>query len=267
MSETARPMTDPAREMVELLTMIAGGNPHQAGADLLATLFGVEPWSQDFYRIVVVILDRLDELRGLVAMLPLDEDFRLEMVAHVEDIALAFKPNAFQASWHQFGLDKIGPKNLQPLKGIAGMVRQLVSYPKLSDEESATLVEDVTVLLTWLRDHQLAEHDFIRQALIEGLEHLVFRLERLRWLGWGYALEALKEVIAAYMLLERQGVDVNVNPDAAAVLSKVAAVIRTVYEKVEKAKGVAETGDFILRAYGAAAAVQAVLPTIRGLLT
>lgn len=267
MAEPLLPLTDPAREMADLLTALVSGDRNLTGDRHLAAKFDVEPWSQEFYRILATIMDRLHALKGIVQDLPLDDDFREEMVGHLNDIALAFAPGSFQNHWTQSGADKLSARNLQPLKGLSGLVRQQVSYRKLSDDEREELIGQVTELVAWLREHQLAENDFIRQALIEGLGHLLFRLERFRWLGWGYTLASLREVIAAYMLLERQDLDANVNPDAAAVLSKVGAVIKAVYAKLEKTKAVYETGDWLLKAYGAATLVQTAAPTVKGLLS
>jgi hypothetical protein len=226
----------------------------------------VEAWSQDFYRIIATIMDRLVDLEAIVAKLPLDMDYRNEMVGHIKDIATAFSPNGFQNPWQNFGIDKLSARNVQPLKGLSGLVRQQIVYRKLSDEELAELEGMVRDLIGWLNSHQLAQHDFIRQALIEGLEHLSFRLSKFRWLGWGYTLASLREVIAAYVLLERQGSTPQDNPDAEAVLAKVGAVIKAVYAKIEIVKKVAETGDWLLKGYGAATLAHHALPVISGLL-
>lgn len=260
-------LTDPARELTEMFVELQSGKATVAGSEFLADKFGVKPWSQDFYKIVAAVMDRLAQLSDIIGELPLDDDYRAEMVAHVQDIALAFGPNGFQNAWHQFGADKLSARNLQPLKGLSGLVRQRVAYRKLSSEELDGLRGTVSELVEWLKQHQLVEQDFIRQALIDGLENLQFRLVRLRWLGWGYTLDSLREVIAAYMLLERQDISPQDNPDAAAALRKVGAVIKEVYEKVQVVKTAAETGDWLLKAYGAATLAMQVSPTIKGLLT
>lgn len=259
-------LTDPARELADLLTVLQSGNVHMQGDQFLATHFGVTAWSQDFYRIIATIMDRLSELNAIVAGLPLDDDFRAEMVGHVSEIATAFSPNGFQNAWQSFGADKLNARNVQPLKGMSGLVRQQFAYRKLTEEELAELTGAVAELIEWLSGHQLAQQDFIRQALIEGLEHLRFRLSKFRWLGWGYTLDSLREVIAAYMLLERQGSTPQDNPDAEAVLAKVGAVIKAVYAKIQTAKTAVETGDWLLKAYGATALAQHALPMIKGLL-
>lgn len=260
------PMTDPAREMAELLSELLIGDTNLPGDKLLASKFSVEPWSQDFYRIIATIMDRLHALKVLVQDLPIDDDYRSEMVEHINDASLAFTPNAFQNHWRGFGADKLSARNIQPLKGLSGLVRQRISYRKLSPEEIAELSDQVSELLKWLHEHQLAQNDFIRQALIEGLDQVLFRLRRFQWLGWGYTIDSLKDVIAAYMMLERQGIDPAVNPDAAAMLNKVGTVIKFVYGKLEKGKAIYETGDWLLKAYGAASLTYAAAPTVKALL-
>lgn len=266
LNENVVPSTDPARELAEMLGDLQSGNTNKAGSDYLAEKFKVKPWSQDFYKVISVIMDRLAQLSDIFKELPLDDDYRAEMVAHVDDIALAFSPPGFQNAWRSFGADKLSARNLQPLKGLSGLVRQKVAYRKLSAGELAELDNTVAELIKWLQQHQIVEQDFIRQALIDGLGNLQFRLARLRWLGWGYTLDSLREVIAAYMLLERQAPDPRANPDAEVVLRKVGAVIKEVYEKVHVVKTAAETGDWLLKAYGAATlAIQGSI-AIKGLL-
>jgi hypothetical protein len=42
-------LTDPARELAELLTSLQSGNVTVVGSQFLADKFEVEAWSQDFY--------------------------------------------------------------------------------------------------------------------------------------------------------------------------------------------------------------------------
>lgn len=266
MSAPLRPMTDPAREMADLLNGLSKGKTNAAGDRYLAEKFRVEPWTPDFYRVLATIMTRLAELQKIVGELQLDDDHRAEMVGHIREIEQAFTPTGFQSSWSSYALDKISARNLQPLKMLSGQVRQRIAYPKLTDDEVGEVAADVEQLLAWLEEHQLAEHDFIRQALIEGLRDLLFRLERFEWLGWGYTVDALRDVVGAYLALERSGVDVNSNPDAAVILAKVGEVVRTVYSKLEAAKNIADIGDLVLKVFAAATIVAASVPGITALL-
>ena len=259
-------LTDPAREIAELFTALQSGDGALAGSKYLATKFEVDAWSQEFYRIVSTIMDRLTALNKIIADLPIDKDYQSEMVDHVDEIAEAFTAKSFQSAWNAFGADKISAKNLQPIKGLSGLVRQKIVYRKLSEEEILDLVEMIDDLVNWLKEHQISQQDFIRQALIEGFENLRFRLTKLNWLGWGYALDSLREVITAYMLLERKSSPLQDNPDADAILLKIKNAIKSIYKKVETVKSVSETGDWLLKAYGAATLAQQALPPITGFL-
>lgn len=265
MTEQPIVLTDPARELAELCGALEQLTD-RAGETHLADNFDVKAWSPEFFQIVFTIVERCALLQRIVEDLELDDDLKAEVITHIGRVMDAFSAKSMKAAWKAHGNERIGPVHVGPIKAISGLVRQRVAYRKLSEEELAELQEEVAKLLEWLYDHQLSEQDFIRQALIDGLEHFQFRVTRLRWLGWGYTLDSLREVIAAYMLLER-GIDPQASPDAQALLRKVGAVIKNVYEKVGVVKGVAETGDWLLRAYGAGSLVYQSNPqSIAGLL-
>ena len=137
---------------------------------------------------------------------------------------------------------------------------------KLSDEEIADLVGEIDDLTAWLREQQVRDLDFIRQTLIDGLTQVRFRLERIGWLGIGYVLASLKEVIGAYMALERGTVDVNAEPVSAAILQKTSGLLTKIYEKIQTVKSVSESADFLLKAYVAADLIFKGNQTISGLL-
>lgn len=245
--------TDPARELAEICVRLQG-NADARGDDWLAAKFGVKAWSKEFYEIVFCIVERADFLISIINELDLDEDFKGEAAQHVEAVKTAFSQRALSSPWKVVGAKAVDRENVQPLKMLAQTVRQKVSYPKLSDEEHDDLLADVDELIGWLEEHQIRDQDFIRQALLEGLKHFRFRLAHVGWLGWGYTLDSLREVIGAYMAMER-GLDPDVDPVAKAALQKVAAFVRDFYEKTKSFKDIVDTGDFLLRAYGAASLV------------
>lgn len=135
---------------------------------------------------------------------------------------------------------------------LSGQVRLLAPTPRLSDDQRNTVVADVEELLIWLNNLQLKDNDFIRQALIDGLMRFKFRLIRLKWVGLGYALHGLREIIGAYLALERGIPTDGSAPDAQAVLKKVSTLIKDVVAKLRILKDAQEIADWALRAYGAA---------------
>lgn len=261
-------LTDPARELVELCEALYPlQGRHLLGEDHCAKIFEVEVWSKQFYQIIFTVSERIELVASLIGELEIDLDYRDEIVAHVRDILSAFKGGALRDHWEAEGQACVGPKNVQPLKAVSGLVRTKVSYKKLSDDEVRDTLNQVGHLLQWLRDHQLSERDFLRQALIDGLDQFVFRLEKVKWLGWGYALESLREVISAYVMLERSGVTPEINPDAAVMLKFVRDTLRSIHERVQVAKGAYESGEFLLKLYGAGALWNQAKPVVTGLLT
>lgn len=243
-------LTDPARELADVCSKLASGSGAR-GDDYLASAFDVPAWSPEFYQILFCIAERADFVISLVNELDLDEDFKEEAASHVRQVKQAFNLNAMSNAWSSYGLKQLGPENLQPIKMLSPMIRQNISYPKLSDKELQKLLGEIEELSSWLSEHQTKEQDFIRQAILDGLLQFQFRLARVGWVGWGYTLESLREVIGAYMALERGLSPKDVDPVAKAVLKKVAAFVKTFYETTQFTKGVVETGDFMLRAYAA----------------
>ena len=258
-------LTDPARELAELCGTLQVATS-QTGEKFLADCFQVEPWSREFFQIIFTIVERCALLKEIVAKIDLDEDLRGEILNHIDTIMSAFSATSMKTKWTDHGLANVGAVAVGPIKAISGLVRQQVAYRKLSSDEIGDILGQVDTLIEWLEDHQIAESDFIRQGLIEGLEHFSFRLSKLQWLGWGYTLDSLREVIAAYMILERSGASAQANPDAAAVLQKVGLLVKGIYEKVAAGKGIVETGDWLIRAYGVGSLIYQGQPVARALL-
>lgn len=257
--------TDPARELADICQWLHHKSD-AAGFEFLAESFGVNAWSREFHQVVFCILDRADFLKKIVAELDHDEDYKSEAANHIDEFKLAFTHAGFANAWSQYGLTKVGPLNAQPLKKLSASVRREVSYPKLSDDEISKLLVDVAELESWLMEHQLAENDFIRQALIDGLASFRFRLERLGWLGWGYTTKSLRDVIAAYFALERTVPTATTSPDAEAMLRKVGGALEQIFLKAKVVKDVVAVGDVMIRAYGALSLVWHHTP-VAGYLT
>ncbi len=259
-------VTDPARELVELCVALREST-QERGDKFLARRLGVNPWSAEFYQTVFTITRRIDDLAEIVNGLEMDDDFRKDAIGHLNTIRFAFSENGMVNQWQHSSDNFISPASVDPIKMLSMQVRKVSQYPKLSDNEAKDLVASVDDLSTWLNEHQLKEQDFIRQALIDGLDQFKFRLERIGWVGWGYTLQSLRDVISAYIALEHGTLDLNGAPDADATLRKTKALVLKVFEKIGAAKEFAETGDFMLRAYGATMLMLQGGQTISGLLT
>lgn len=258
--------TDPARELSDLIRSL---NLDQRARfdDQLARNFGVEAWSSHFFQIVFTISARIDELIALTDDLPLDDDHKVETKENLRVIQQAFGPNGLHnQSSHACG-QFLSPTQVAPLTALSGLVRTIRPYPKLDENEQAELLAMIDELIAWLEDHQLSDQDFIRQALLDGLSQLRFRLERIKWLGWGYTLHGLRDVISAYFALERGFAQDGSNPPAQAMLKLVGEFARSFFEKAGFAKEGIELGEFMLKAYGTVQLLLAGKATVVGLLT
>lgn len=264
-------LTDPARELADLCARLSsfGGAEHQQkqGATVLAAAFDVPEWSSEFYEVVFAISRRADDLVEIINALELDADTKSELVADVKNVQETFSRNGLNNQWQHSLAHFLAPTYVKPIKTLSMQVRSHYAYPKLDEAELNELLRQVDELLTWLSDHQLKEQDFIRQAIIDGLEHFRFRLQRLGWVGWGYTLQSLRDVIGAYLALERGMPDTGREPAAEAVLKKTGALVKLVYTKVKFAKESVETGEFLLKAYGAFALASQGPQGIKALLT
>ncbi|UCI32538.1 hypothetical protein [Mesorhizobium sp. B4-1-4] len=247
--------TDPAREIADICRKL-GGSSDQPGDKHIATTIGVEQWSRDFYEVIFSIAERLELLLRVLDELELDEDQREEIRGHIKSIKSAFSRNALITAWNVKGggLAILKGPHAAAINALSGQVRTKIWYPKLDEAEAKEIVGLVDSLLTWLQDIQLNEQDFLRQALMEGLQRCRTRLDRLQWLGWGYTVESLRDVIGAYMALERGFPDATqTNPPAAAVVKKTLDTLKAISDKVGVARDVTDNGRFLIEIYGWAA--------------
>lgn len=244
--------TDPARSFAELCEMLQGAGSSQAGDNALAATFEVEEWSAEFYQILFNILDQADSLINIIKQIQLDDDYKTDAINHVIAIKNAFGKNALSQEWKWATTNYLNPQNIAPIKMLSPSVRPLFSHPKFDSNETELILLEVDQLIKWLEEHQLADQDFVRQALIEGLSAFRFRLQRLKYMGWGYTIDSLRDVISAYFALERGFASGGLNPTADAMKKFVFGFIKSFYEKAKLVKDVTELGDWMLKAYAVA---------------
>ncbi|NKE46070.1 hypothetical protein HB662_14885 [Roseomonas frigidaquae] len=259
-------MTDPALEIAELCEGLRGQNDKLMGDRALAAQFATAPWSVEFFEILFIVHRRMDQIVELVDGLGLNPSILAEAKAHVSTVKLAFSQDGLRNPWVHAKNSYLTPATVTPIKFLSPVLQPRYGYVRLTDAEIEELLGEVNLLIEWLSEHQLREQDFFRASIIEGLLVFRFRLERLRWLGWGYSLQALREVIAAYLALHGH-VNLEAEPLTDAMLRKVAAYVGRVVKAAQFVKDTAETGQFMLQAYGAITLISQGKETIAGLLS
>jgi hypothetical protein len=259
-------LTDPASEIVDICVRLRE-HSSDTGANFLAARFKVDVQSAKFYEIIFVIISQMDKLFEILSSMDIDEKHLVEINGHLNALKAAFSPAGLQQHWVHASQNYLTDANLNSIKGLSVAVRQKHSYPSLSEEEKVEVLSEVKTLLNWLSEHQLVEQDFIRQAIISGLQQFQFRLERVGWLGWGYTLDSLREVISAYLILERGETDIAGSPDSAALLKKLSSFVKGLFSKVGTVRQVAGDVSFMVLAYEKTVQLSQGTTNILGLLT
>lgn len=247
--------TDPAKEIVDFFQNLDGEST-KSGDTYIAEKLNLEPWSRDFFETLFSVKDRIETVRALLSSIDLDEDQLEAANNHLNQVSKILTKQMLSQPWRASN-SIIAQGHVNAINMLSYSVRQKVSYPKLDKDEIAALLINIENLLSWLQQHQLSEQDFIRQALIEGLQLLKSRLSGTGMLGWGYTLSSLHDVIAAYMALERGFPDPEMsNSTAAAILKKTGDLIESLWKAVGHAQEFKDRGELVLQIYGAVAVVK-----------
>lgn len=260
-------LTDPALELAETCDRLSVSS-NDRGDMFLAKTFSVDPWSAEFFQIAQSIVNRTIALEQLLESVNIKKAVLDGAKLHLAQIRQAFDLSSLSNQWAQRGLAHVRSEHSSPIRMLSAGIPQQYGYPKLTTDEANGIIDLVDQLLEWLQDAQLSEKDFVRQSLIEGLKQFRFRMERLQWFGWGYSIQSLREVITAYLILER-GLDAKANPDVAVAAKKLCTALKKIFGYASTAKDVADTGDWLLSCYRhtVRAAAGPALGYVAGLLT
>ncbi len=235
-------LTDPALEIADLCDLLNEPS-NVAGDKFLAKKFGVEPWSAEFFEILFAITKRISSFPNILEAENVHSRLRNGANEHLRTIAEAFSQMAMSNPWNAYARVRIGPSESSPIRMLSAAISTRYSYPDLTAGEHAELLKLVADLKSMLIEHQLGERDFIRQALIEGLDHFEFRVTRLKWFGWGYSVQSLREVLLAYFALER-GLDEAENPQAGAVFRHLSTGLKKIFQFTKQAKDASDAADW-----------------------
>lgn len=187
-------------------------------------------------------------------------------LTHVNAIGQAFAKDALMHQWDRNGSKYVAAPHRDPIHTLAGSLHQF-DYDQPTPEQISELSKLADDLRTWLHEHQLEEQDFIRACLIDGINRFMFRLEKLEWVGWGYTLEGLRDVIGTYLTLQGK-IDIEQEPIAAAAVMKLGSLLAKVSEFVSAGREGADNLDAVVKVLRATVNVAVPAATyIAGYLT
>lgn len=258
--------TDPARELAELCTTLRDGADDAYGDAVLARHFGVPPWSPEFFEILFVVSDRVRWLIAAVKEFDEAQDIKNEWLSSLHAVSIAIGQDGIRNNWRHIKQNHLSEHNIKIIRFISVMARHHYVVPKLSDEEVNFLQEEIVRIIDWLKTHQLEKQDFFRQAIIDGLERFHFRLSKLRWVGWGYVLQSLRDTMHAYLALHGVAPNLATRPITEALLRKVTGFVAAVWAVAYGAKEFDETADFVLEAVEKIGQIEQGKAIISGLL-
>lgn len=242
--------TDPAREIADFCDALKIGSGEH-GDVLLAKTFGVKAWSAEFFLILNTFMERTQLVAATLHEMEMEDDHRKELVGHIRTLQKLGTPQVMRNSWNNSsgGLALVKGPSRAAIGSLSLSIRPIISYPLLNDAERDEVLEEVAVVIGKLSELQLGDRDFIRQALIDGLRQFQFRLERMKWLGWGYTIAGLREVTTAYFALEREFPNPQANTSAAAIQKYTYGLLATVWKVSGMATGARDRVDLALLAF------------------
>lgn len=241
-------VTDPARELAEIAERLTQGSS-SPGETFLAQQFGVAEWSTDFVKIIACILERADLVANIVGKSDaMDDDHKASALNDLAQFKQGFTGTALRTAWNQGGGGlPIMKDHGRPIQYLAPIVRAEVRYPKLSEAEIAEFLDLIDAYVAELTESDEGP-EFVRQAILDGLATFRFQLERIGWMGSGYALTAFREVMLVYEASKYQFSDAG-DVDASAVLKGLWDILTKFKEKADKAKSWGDTAESLWKVY------------------
>lgn len=240
-------VTDPARELAEIAERLTRST-NAAGEKFLAEQFNVPVWSTDFVKIITCILERADLVTAIVRTSDMDDDHKANALNDLSHFKTGFTGNSLRQPWNNAGNGLTAMKDHgRPIQYLSTIVRQKVCYPKLTDDEVSELLGLIDTYVEELSANEDVPK-FLKQAILDGLALFRFQLDRVGWMGSGYALTAFREVVLACELASRQFRDAG-GFNAEAALRGLKAIVSSFREKVDAARGWTESAEAVWKWY------------------
>ena len=240
-------ITDPARELADISIRLTKGT-QASGADFLATEFEVPVWSTEFVKIIGCILERADLVSETVRSLDMDEDHKHNAMDDIAGFKSAFVGVSLATGWNTAGTGMpLMKEHGRPLQYISKSVREKVNYPALSDDEVAEIIQSID---TYLADLLISDEGpvFVRQAIWDGLQLLLFQLKHMKWTGSGYTLLAFREI---NLVMEAAKTEYAHQPmmDPSHILEGLTGLLKSFKSKLDSAKGYSDAAEFAWKMY------------------
>ena len=234
------------------------------GGEVLAERFQVAAYSPEFFEMLAIITGVTHQLEAALVSEQVHPAIAANATGHLQAIREAFSRQGLHGAWKGIGSQSLGAAHSDPILHLSGTLRSL-DYIKPSPEELQEIIADARDLLQWLEEHEIEESDFIRLCIMDGVRRFIFRLEKIGFLGWPHAVESLKEVVGAYLALERGYIPAEM-PKTGAMMKKVTGALDLPIKILSKAREAKDNIEFVGLVYKGAvkpglAFIAALLPS------
>jgi hypothetical protein len=244
--------TDPASELATICLVLAQDSAGTA-ADFLSLPFETTPYSEDFFKVLFAIRDKISELAGLVEHIPIDPAFIITANTMIREMAVPLDPASLQTQWTNLRASRITAQQHFSLGMLSGYVQQNIKYPKLNESQSAELIKILDELRETLGKSELNEVDFVRDAAIRYIDHSKFIVKRLTFFGWRYGLYSLRELVLLYFTVENMTHSESCPPQVIAFHQRLGAGIDRLSKGFQVMRDWRDNGALLFQIYGAGA--------------
>jgi len=219
----------------------------RSGGEVLAERFQVAAYSPEFFEMLAIITGITRQLEAALASESIHPSIVSNATGHLQAIREAFSRHGLNGAWKGIGSQSLGAAHSDPVLHLSGHLRSL-DYIKPSPDEVSEILADARGLLQWLEENEIEQSDFIRVCIIDGLKRFIFRLEKIGFIGWPHAIESLREIVGAYLALERGYIPAEM-PKTGALMKKVAAALELPITIISKAREAKDNIEFLTLAY------------------
>lgn len=247
-------LTDPADELAIINSRLTTSSS-AAGVEFLAKEFDVEPSSTEFYTILAVILERCDHVGSILKRCDWEPDKKISAVREIKGFKKAFRLQSLSSPWNNgsFSGLKLVREHGKVIQFWSPEVRKVESYPSLGPEEILDLRHLISDYLDALKENDELE-PFVRYAIIDGLTKLDFSLKYFSWLGAGYNIDAFRNVVEQYRMLNQNESATSENGNLKAAMTGLLHIIKAAKEKYDTVESWGNTATSAYEKYKLASA-------------
>ncbi|MGA1860976.1 hypothetical protein VH569_33755 [Azospirillum sp. 11R-A] len=234
-------MTDPATEMYELAEMIRhhpGIPSTQPQYDALASLFGTEVGSDDYFTLMAAVRRRIADFEAQVKASPkLRPRPRDSALAALASIATVLSPRCGHEIWNQLAAQRITEAHITALVGLEQYFADAHPMQRLTNTDRQALVAEMDALLAVLASGRLDLDTLLIDAVSKAFRDLRLVLERFSFFG-RRAVEEKLVIVASALRVAGNAAGTRASAETTSFIERAITVVKTIVSVVVVVGGV-----------------------------